>query len=138
MFTIHPLEVQDLPAALELWRRAEGVEIAEGDSPEALARYLARNPGISQAAFVGDSLVGAVLAGHDGRRGFLYHLAVEPRFQNIGVGRALVERAVTLLEAQGLRRALILVAHNNDSGADFWSRRGWEDMDFARPMGRDL
>lgn len=138
MFTIHPLEVKDLPAALELWRRAEGVEIAEGDSPEALARYLARNPGISQAAFVGDSLVGAVLAGHDGRRGFLYHLAVEPRFQNIGVGRALVERAVTLLEAQGLRRALILVAHNNDSGADFWSRRGWEKMDFARPMGRDL
>ena len=49
-----------------------------------------------------------------------------------------MERAVTLLKAQGLRRALILGANNNDSGADFWSRRGWEKMDFARPMGRDL
>lgn len=138
MFTIRPLTPQDLPAALELWRRAEGVEIAEGDTPEALARYLSRNPGVSHAALVGDSLVGAVLAGHDGRRGFLYHLAVEPRFQNLGVGRTLVERALARLEAQGLGRALILVANNNDSGADFWSRRGWEDMDFARPMGRDL
>lgn len=138
MFTIRPLTPQDLPAALELWRRAEGVEIAEGDTPEALARYLSRNPGVSHAALVGDSLVGAVLAGHDGRRGFLYHLAVEPRFQNLGVGRTLVERALARLEAQGLCRALILVANNNDSGADFWSRRGWEDMDFARPMGRDL
>lgn len=138
MFTIRPLTPQDLPAALELWRRAEGVEIAEGDTPEALARYLSRNPGVSHAALVGDSLVGAVLAGHDGRRGFLYHLAVEPRFQNLGVGRTLVERALARLEAQGLCRALILVATNNDSGADFWSRRGWEDMDFARPMGRDL
>jgi ribosomal protein S18 acetylase RimI-like enzyme len=138
VFTIRPLHADDLPAALDLWARAKGVELSEGDSPAELARYLDRNPGASQLALVGEEAAGAVLAGHDGRRGFLYHLAVAPAFQGEGIGRALVERATAELKAQGISRVLILVARDNDEGRRFWQNGGWDEMEFARPMGLDL
>lgn len=129
---------EDLPAARALWGAAPGVELAEGDSPAELLAYLARNPGLSQVAFVGSTLAGAVLAGQDGRRGYLYHLAVDARFRGLGLGRVLVERSLAALRQSGLTRALILVAADNDSGAAFWSRVGWQPLEEARPMGIDL
>jgi len=128
----------DLPAAIALWSEAEGVSVAEGDSPEELGAYLARNPEASQVAYLGDTLVGALLAGHDGRRGFLYHLAVASTQRGRGLGRELSTRALLVLRAQGLKRVLILVASDNPSGRAFWQRCGWEGMEFAQPMGIDL
>jgi N-acetylglutamate synthase len=137
-FAIRPMTAADLPAARALWSRAEGVELAEGDEEFELAGFLQRNPGMSQVAFSGVTLVGAVLAGHDGRRGYLYHLAVAPSARGHGLGRELVSRALPLLKQQGLRRALLLVATDNASGKAFWSRCGWEQLDLAEPMGIDL
>jgi ribosomal protein S18 acetylase RimI-like enzyme len=128
----------DLPAACALWSTAEGVELAEGDSLPELAAYLRRNPGASQVALQGDQLVGAVLAGHDGRRGIIYHLAVAPTARRHGLGRALVERSLAVLRAGGMRRVLILVARDNPAGREFWIRSGWEPLEFAEPMGRDI
>jgi len=137
-FVIRPMTEADLPAARTLWARAEGVELAEGDSQSELGTYLHRNPGASQAAYSGDKLVGAVLAGHDGRRGLVYHLAVEPGYRGRGLGRDLVNRALGVLKDQGIRRVLILVAQNNEAGRAFWIRAGWEALEFAQPMGIDL
>jgi len=136
--TLRTMNPSDIPQAIALWNSAEGVSVAEGDSPEELAEYLHRNPLASQVALAGDTLVGAVLAGHDGRRGFLYHLAVHPSQRGKGVGRELVERSLKVLKKQNVRRVLILVAQDNKAGRDFWSRCGWEGMDFAAPMGIDL
>ncbi len=132
------LTAEDIPAARALWGAAPGVELAEGDSPSELLAYVARNPGMSQAAVVGSTLAAAVLAGQDGRRGYLYHLAVDARFQGRGIGRVLVERSLAALRQAGLTRALILVAADNAGGAAFWSRVGWEPLEEARPMGIDL
>lgn len=128
-----------IAAARQLWAETEGVEVAEGDSPAELARYLARNPGFSTVALDADgTLVGAVLCGHDGRRGYVYHLAVHPARRGEGIGRAAMKRSLDLLRAAGVVRALLLVAADNDGGARFWQREGWEDMPFAKPMGIDL
>lgn len=133
------MTVSDLDAARALWAAADGVEVAEGDSPEELARYLKRNPGLSTVALDGDGrLVGAVLCGHDGRRGLIYHLAVAPEHRGRGVGRALMQRSLSALKGKGISRALLLVADDNDGGKRFWLREGWEDMTFAKPMGLDL
>jgi ribosomal protein S18 acetylase RimI-like enzyme len=137
-FTLRSMKPSDILPAVELWSTAEGVSVAEGDSPEELAEYLNRNPLASHVAFTGDTLVGAVLAGHDGRRGFLYHLAVHPSQRGKGVGRELVNRSLAVLRDQKIKRVLILVAQDNASGRAFWSRCGWEGMDFAAPMGIDL
>ena len=128
----------DLPAARRLWADTEGVELAEGDSVAELTNYLRRNPGTSFVAYVGDQLVGAVLAGHDGRRGLLYHLAVTRELRGNGWGLKLVELSITALKAAGLARALILVSRENVVGEKFWIKQGWEPLAFAQPMGLDL
>jgi ribosomal protein S18 acetylase RimI-like enzyme len=128
----------DLPAARALWSTAEGVELAEGDSEAELIGYLRRNPGASQVAVADGRLVGAVLAGHDGRRGFVYHLAVDPGARGHGLGRELVSRALAVLRKQGVRRVLLLVASDNAGGRAFWRRCGWEKLELAEAMGIDL
>jgi ribosomal protein S18 acetylase RimI-like enzyme len=136
---IRAMTTADLASARQLWAAAEGIEVAEGDSPEELARYLARNPGLSSVATDTEGrMIGAVLCGHDGRRGFVYHLAVDPKYRGRGVGRAIMQRSLAGLKQAGLPRVLLLVAADNDGGRQFWLREGWEDMAFARPMGFDL
>jgi N-acetylglutamate synthase len=135
---IRAMTESDLPAARRLWSETEGVELAEGDSVEELTRYLRRNPDMSAVALDGDRLIGAVLAGHDGRRGFVYHLSVSRDHRRSGVGKALVERVLAAFKMAGMRRVLLLVAADNGGGEKFWRQQGWEAMEFARPMGIDL
>ena len=73
--------IDDYDAAVELWKRVEGLEIAEGDDRESVAQFLARNPGLSRVATDGSRTVSVALCGHDGRRGHIYHLAVDPADQ---------------------------------------------------------
>jgi ribosomal protein S18 acetylase RimI-like enzyme len=70
--------INDYDAAIQLWQRVEGLEIAEGDDRKGIAQFLARNQGLSRVATDGSAIVGVVLCGHDGRRGHIYHLAVDP------------------------------------------------------------
>ncbi len=79
-----------------------------------------------------------VLCGHDGRRGYIYHLAVDPAYQGRGLARRLINECVAGLKSAGLQRANILVAKDNPRGLEFWRRCGWEDLDGAAPMGRDV
>jgi len=130
--------IDDYEAAVELWHRVEGVEVAEGDSKEEVARYILRNPGLSRVAEKGTTIVGAVLCGHDGRRGMIYHLAVEPAYRRQALGKRLVEECLNALRKAGIKRALILVAKDNASGRSFWHRCGWEDISGALAMGIDL
>lgn len=128
----------DIHAALDLWSVTEGVEIAEGDSPAKIARYLTRNPGLSSVALDGTRLIAAVMCGHDGRRGFVYHLAVAADRRGRGVARQILKRSVDALRNEGIGRALLLVDSSNSAGQQFWLKESWEDMSFARPMGIDL
>lgn len=135
---VRAMTTADIPAAIELWSKTEGVEVAEGDSPAEIGRFLQRNPGLSTVAEHGSRVVGAVMCGHDCRRGYVYHLAVSADQRGKGVGRAIMARSLAALKSEGVVRALLLVAADNDGGHAFWIREGWEDMPFAKPMGLDL
>jgi len=128
----------DYENACAIWGSTDGVEICEGDSREEIARYLARNPGLSCVAEENEKLVGAALCGHDGRRGILYHVAVAPEARGRGVGRALVEYCLRGLTAAGVPRVIILVASENSLGYDFWRKNGWEEIEGAVGMTREL
>ncbi len=132
------LLASDYPLIAKLWADADGVEIAEGDSPEEIGRYLSRNPGLSRVALDGARIAGAVLCGHDGRRGFIYHLAVAPAYRECGIAKLLVGECMAGLRAAGIVRAIILVAEDNPGGHAFWLRGGWEDISGATPMARDV
>jgi N-acetylglutamate synthase len=130
--------IGDYDAALQLWQRVEGLEIAEGDDREGVAEFLARNPGLSRVAVDGPAIVGVVLCGHDGRRGHIYHLAVDPAYRRCGVAKRLLDECLAGLRNAGLKRAIILVADTNPRGLEFWKRSGWEELTGAIPMGIDV
>jgi len=130
--------INDYDAALELWQRVEGLEIAEGDDRESVANFLARNPGLSRVATDGTAIIGIALCGHDGRRGYIYHLAVDPAYQARGFGKRLMNECLEGLRRAGLKRALILVADDNPRGRKFWRRCGWEEVPGPVIMGIDL
>ncbi len=113
----------DAPAAIRLWNATPGM--GTKDSPTLVRRFLRRNPGGSFVAMEGRTMVGAVLGGHDGRRGMLWHLAVAPGSRRKGVGAKLVARALAVLRIEGIQRVNILVLDSNRGGTRFWKRTGW-------------
>jgi len=130
--------ISDYDAAVTLWQRVEGLEIAEGDDRESVAQFLARNPGLSRVATDGSRTIGVALCGHDGRRGHIYHLAVDPACQGRGLGRRLLDECLEGLRQAGLKRAIIMVADDNPRWREFWKRCDWEEATGAIAMGIDL
>jgi ribosomal protein S18 acetylase RimI-like enzyme len=128
----------DYDGAIALWADEEGIEICEGDSREEIAQYLQRNPGLSRVAEADGEMVGVALCGHDGRRGWIYHLAVAKSHRRRKVGKLLLDACLEGLRKAGLKRAIILVAGDNPAGHQFWLNNGWEDIDLAIPMTREL
>jgi ribosomal protein S18 acetylase RimI-like enzyme len=125
MVTIRPMVEEDIPAALALWQGLPGIGLRDADSPAALAKYLRRNPGMSFVALAeGGELVAASLAGHDGRRGYLHHVAVAEAFRNRGLGRELVGRCAAALKAEGIEKLNFWVMADNAAGLAFWKRLG--------------
>ena len=136
--TTREFTIGDYDGATALWNAVEGVEVSEGDAREDIKAYLLRNPGLSRVAEEDGQIVGAALCGHDGRRAWIYHLAVAATHRGQGVGNRLLNECVAKLRGTGVKRAIILVAGDNASGRSFWLRNGWEEIPGALPMGLDL
>jgi ribosomal protein S18 acetylase RimI-like enzyme len=136
-FDIREMTVDDYDEALALWKATEEIDLSDGDDREGVALCLARNPGLSFVARVDKKLIGAVLCGHDGRRGYLYHLTVVRQYRNKGVGRALVDRCLSALKKAGIRKCnIFLYSHNHEAKA-FWEHGGWfsiPDLDMMQKI----
>ena len=136
--TIQAMTIADYEEALALWQATEGLGLSAADSREAIARYLARNPGLSFVArSEAGELVGAVLCGHDGRRGYLHHLAVRPDCRGQGLGRELCARCLAALRAEGIDKCHLFVRRANVAGQSFYQRSGWTERNLI-VMSRDI
>ncbi|MGO9412821.1 MAG: GNAT family N-acetyltransferase [Spirochaetia bacterium] len=136
---IRAFDMGDYDAAYALWQASEGIGLSAADSRENIGSFLERNPGLSFAALSSNgSLVGALLASCDGRRGFLYHCAVARESRGQGIGRALVGRSLAALAALGMRKCHIFVVADNEEGRRFWRRIGWEERATILVMSRDV
>jgi ribosomal-protein-serine acetyltransferase len=132
---IRSMRVEDLTAVHTLWQTCEGVGLSAGDDLDSLATILERNSGLSAVALDAQGkIVGAVMAGHDARRGYLYHLAVDANHRGRGLGRALVDHARAGLRAAGIKRCTIVVFADNAQGAAFWKHLGWSTREDLRVM----
>ncbi len=123
---IREMTIQDYDEVLALWQTSEGVGLSDADSEESIARYLARNPGLSFVARDGEHLVGAILCGHDGRRGYIDQLAVRQSHRRKGIGRSLVSRCLYNLMRVGIRKWHLFVPEENEGALAFWNQLGWE------------
>ena len=121
---------QDYSAAYKLWENTEGMGLSAADSEEEITSYLQRNVGLSQICEDEDgNIAGTALCGHDGRRGFMYHVAVSTSYRGMGVGRALVNRCLQKLREEGIAKCHLMVIGDNDLGRGFWGGLGWQFRD---------
>jgi ribosomal protein S18 acetylase RimI-like enzyme len=117
--------IDDYDAVVGLWRRTEGVGLNESDTRPAIAAFFRRNPRMSFVAEKNGRIVGAVLCGYDGRRGYLHHLAVSKRHRERGIGRQLVHTCLTELRKMDIQKCSIFLYASNTAGLKFWQRMGW-------------
>jgi N-acetylglutamate synthase len=133
-----PLKTEDFEEVAKLWRESDGVGLRADETPEWLASYLTRNPEMSWTAREDGRVVGALLCGHDGRRGYLYHLAVAENQRRSGTGRALVGAALESLAKHGISRASVFIYDDNAAALDFWRAIGWHDRVDLRLLQKGL
>ena len=123
----------DYDEVIRLWRSMPGMGLNNlDDSREGIERFLRRNPGTSFVVRTAEGLMGSVLCGNDGRRGYLYHLAVSPELQGRGLGRSLVQSALDALSREGISKAGLMVFVSNEAAGRFWDHMGFSDRSDVR------
>ncbi len=122
---IQEMTIQDYDEVHALWQESEGIELSEVDTKDDIARFLEQNPGLSFVVRDNGQLVGAVLCGHDGRRGYIDQLAVRKSHRRQGIGKGLVSRCLYNLMRIGIRKWHLFVLEDNQDAIAFWKKLGW-------------
>jgi ribosomal protein S18 acetylase RimI-like enzyme len=129
----------DYSLVCELWEQAgPGIHVRQSDEPAEIQKKLLRDPDLFLVAELGDTLVGTVIGGFDGRRGMIYHLAVRADLRNQGIGMALLQEVERRLHDRGCLKSYLLVTTDNQDALRFYFRHGWETMDQVHILGKDL
>ena len=134
MVTVRSMQIEDYAQVYALWMTIHGFSIRTiDDSREGVERFLKRNPGISVVAEMDGRVVGAILCGHDGRRGCLYHVCVHEDYRMHGIGRAMVVHCMNALQQEGINKVSLIAFTKNDICNAFWKQIGWtkrEDLNY--------
>ena len=114
----------NIPCLLEFWRNTPGIELG-GDDEESLAMFIQRNPSTCLIISNEDGIIGSVLGGYDGRRAFIYHLAVHRDFRGQGYGKRLLQEVITQFKALKVEKVHLFVLNNNQAAMTFYTRQDW-------------
>ena len=126
---IREINIGDHNSLIELFENTPGVTVREADSREATEIYLQRNPGLNFIAEMDNKIIGCVMCGHDGRRGYLQHLVVRLEYRDQGLGRKLFSLCIDALGKMGINKTHIFVFKDNDLANKFWLGQGWSIRD---------
>lgn len=126
MIDIRKFLISDYEQALDLWKRTAGMGLSAADEKQEIDKFLKKNSTLCFAAFDGGTLIGTILCGEDGRRGYLYHLAVDEAYRKTGIGKSLVEYSLKALKETGIQKCHLFVIADNKDGISFWDHTGWE------------
>lgn len=136
------MTLDDYDAVYALWLACKGMGLNQlDDSRDGIARYLARNPNTCFVAVSDGTIVGVILAGHDGRRGFLHHTAVHPAVRRRGIAKRLVQSALDALAREGIHKVSLVVFSQNEDGNAFWESIGFtkrEDLTYRNQALTEL
>jgi ribosomal protein S18 acetylase RimI-like enzyme len=123
---IRKMLLGDYAGVYRLWQNTPGMGLnAKDDSEAGIEKYLLRNPDTCFVAEKEGEIIGAILSGHDGRRGLIYHLAVKASEQKQGAGTVLLENALEALRNEGIQKVYAIVFKNNEAGNAFWEKQGF-------------
>ncbi len=136
------MTIEDYDKVYALWFSCKGMGMNDvDDSREGIARYLGRNPDTCFVSEEEGEILGVIMAGHDGRRGYIYHTAVHPAHRQCGIGAELVEAAMDALSRNGISKVALVAFSRNEEGNAFWERMGFAeraDLTYRNRALRDL
>lgn len=133
-YQIRNMTIEDYEAVYELWQSIHGFGVRSiDDSKEGIDRFLRRNPTTSVVAVCEDEIVGAILCGHDGRRGCFYHVCVREDYRKHGIGKAMAITCMKALQDEQINKVCLIAFKQNEVGNAFWKSVGWtfrEDLNY--------
>ena len=128
--SIRLMTIDDYEKVYELWKSCAGMGLNNlDDSKEGIGKFLKRNPDTCFVADADNNIVGVIIVGNDGRRGYIYHTAVNPQYRKQGIAKSLVDTAMTALQKTGINKAALVVFDRNEIGNDFWEKMGFTIRD---------
>lgn len=131
---IRVMTTLDYDAVYDLWMSIHGFGIRSlDDSREGVERFIKRNPTTSMVAEVDGKIVGAILCGHDGRRGCFYHVCVHENYRKHGIGKTMATACMKALQEEGINKVSLIAFKSNEVGNRFWKEGGWcfrEDLNY--------
>lgn len=123
---IRKMHISDYKSVYNLWLSCKGMGLNDvDDSEKGISRFLERNPETCFVAIDNNEIMGVILCGNDGRRGYIYHTAVKPSERNKGIGTKLVDRAMKAFEDIGITKVALVVFEKNETGNAFWEKKGF-------------
>ena len=138
-YTLKPFRIDSYDDVLALWQQSEGLGLSGADSRESIHSYLERNPGMSFVALSTEGTVtGAILCGHDGRRGYIHHLSVHQNFRRKGIASTLVHTCMHKLKNIGIQKCHIFIFNDNVSGIEFWESIGWVQREDISVISKNI
>ena len=125
---IRLMTIEDYDQVYDLWLSCKGMGLNNvDDTREGIEKYLKRNPETSFVAEEDGKIIGVIIAGNDGRRGYIYHTAVHPDHRHRGIGTKLVEAALEALNSVGINKVALVVFSRNEDGNAFWEKIGFSE-----------
>ena len=123
---IRKMTENDYDKVYALWMSCTGMGLNNvDDSKEGICKFLKRNPATCFVAEKTGEIIGVILVGNDGRRGYIYHTSVSPEHRSQGIGSKLVEKALTALKQEGINKVALVVFARNALGNQFWEKQGF-------------
>ncbi|MFC0819523.1 GNAT family N-acetyltransferase [Moraxella marmotae] len=126
--SIAPMAISDYDAVHTLWLSCAGMGLNDiDDSKAGIDKFLQRNPKTCFVATHDEQVVGVILSGHDGRRAYIYHLAVAPTHRRQGIATSLVDKVIQALDKIGISKVALVVFDDNHAGNAFWQNQGFDE-----------
>lgn len=125
-YRVEKAQLTDMVPMLNLWKATPGLGVGKGDGEDSLRDFMQRNPSTCLVLRIDEGIVATVLGGFDGRRGYIYHLAVHPDYQGKGYGKVLLNQVISELKSLGALKIHLFVFNDNQLAAGFYNHQGWE------------
>ena len=135
---IRKMRISDYEEAIHLWKSLPGMGLSGADEKPEIIYFLGKNQETCFVAVNEEKLIGTILGGSDGRRGYIYHLAVQQSEQKKGIGKKLLQACISAFQDSGIQKCHIFVIIDNISGIAFWKRMGWNKRDDILVMSKNI
>ena len=121
------MSIDDYNQLIKLWQSSSGIKLRDIDSFQGFKKYLARNKGLSFVAVdKNNNIIGSIMAGHDGKRGYIQKLIVKQNYRKLGIATELLSKCLKALKDEGIIKSHIFVLSDNEIAKNFWKKRGWQ------------